>query len=164
MKTLFLVRHAKSSWSDPTLADRERPLAGRGRRAARKMGRRLAKRKVRPDLMVSSPATRALRTARIMARKLHYPPRQITVNDRLYACTFASLLRTVRTLRNRYRRVMLFGHNPQITDLARHFSGTIQRMPTGAVAGMTFDADAWADVGPDTLQRVEFDCPRKGRE
>ena len=119
MKTLFLVRHAKSSWSDPTLADRERPLADRGRRAARRMGRRLAKRKVHPDLMLSSPAVRALKTARIIARRLHHPRWQIVVDAALYAGAMTDLLRAVRGLQSRYARVMLFAHNPEITALAR---------------------------------------------
>jgi phosphohistidine phosphatase len=161
LKTLFLVRHAKSSWSDATLADRERPLAKRGRRAARRMGRRLAERKARPDLMISSPALRALKTARLMARKLQHPRRRIQVDDTLYAATLAAVLRRVRDLDERYARVMLFGHNPQIAQLVRHFSRRITPMPTCAVACFTFAADAWSDVGPQTLRHVEFDYPKK---
>src|SRR5205085_6869527 len=72
MKTLFLIRHAKSSWDDTALPDKDRPLGDRGRRDAPKMGKRLAKRDVKPDLILSSPATRALKTAEIIAKKLDY--------------------------------------------------------------------------------------------
>ena len=72
MKTLFLIRHAKSSWDDTALPDKDRPLADRGRRDAPKMGKRLAKRDVKPDLILSSPARRALTTAEIVAKKLDY--------------------------------------------------------------------------------------------
>ena len=82
MKTLFLVRHAKSSKDDPTLTDKERPLNDRGRRDAPKMGERLAKRDVEPDLIVSSPAVRALATAQIFAEKLDYRAKNIVVDDR----------------------------------------------------------------------------------
>src|SRR6185437_7743677 len=77
MKTLFLVRHAKSSRDPPGLPDEDRPLAGRGERDAPKMGRRLAKRDAEPDLILSSPASRALATAKLFAAKLHYKPKRI---------------------------------------------------------------------------------------
>src|SRR5437763_1654347 len=83
MKTLFLIRHAKSSWPDPALPDKDRPLGDRGRRDARKMGKRLAKRDVKPDLILSSPARRALKTARIIAKKLDYKRKDIVAADRL---------------------------------------------------------------------------------
>ena len=83
MKTLFLIRHAKSSWDDPALSDKDRPLSDRGRRDAPKMGKRLAKRDVKPDLILSSPARRALTTAEIIAKKLDYKLKDIVENDRL---------------------------------------------------------------------------------
>ena len=84
MKTLLLIRHAKSSWDDPALPDKDRPLNDRGRRDAPKMGKRLAKRGVKPDLILSSPALRALRTAEIIAKMLDYQRRDIVLNERLY--------------------------------------------------------------------------------
>src|SRR2546430_10269701 len=77
MKTLFLIRHAKSSWDDTALTDKDRPLGDRGRRDAPKMGKRLTKRDVKPDLILSSPATRALTTAEIIAKKLDYKRKDI---------------------------------------------------------------------------------------
>ena len=85
MKTLFLIRHAKSSWDDTALPDKDRPLNDRGKRDAPKMGKRLAKRDVKPDLILSSPAKRALTTAEIIAKKLDYKLKDIVVDDRLYA-------------------------------------------------------------------------------
>ena len=85
MKMLFLVRHAKSSWDDTALPDKDRPLDDRGKRDAPKMGKRLAKRDVKPDLILSSPAKRALTTAEIIAKKLDYKLKDIVVDDRLYA-------------------------------------------------------------------------------
>jgi phosphohistidine phosphatase len=163
LKTLFLVRHAKSSWSDATRADCERPLAERGHRAARKMGKRLARRNVRPDLMRTSPARRALKTARLIARRLHHRRRNIQIDRALYEATAKGLLRNIRGLHPRHGRVMLFGHNPSFAQLACYFSRQEVAMPTCAVACFQFDVDAWADVGPKSLTCAQFDYPRKGR-
>ena len=85
MKTLLLVRHAKSSRNEPALQDKDRPLNNRGKRDAPKMGKRLAKREVTPDLILSSPAKRALKTAQLIAKKLDYKLQDIVVDERLYA-------------------------------------------------------------------------------
>src|SRR5437016_2264034 len=98
MKTLFLVRHAKSDKDDPTLADRDRPLADRGEKEAPKMGKRLAKRGAQPDLLVSSPALRALSTAQLIADEIGCKRRNIGVDERLYASTANGLLEVIRTL------------------------------------------------------------------
>jgi len=161
LRTLYLVRHAKSSWSDPTLADHERPLSARGRRAARKMGRRLARRDLCPDLMLSSPAVRALKTARLLARRLCYARRDIIVDATLYACSSADLLRTVRSLDERFPQVMLIGHNPELTGLAHRFCKQITHMPTCAVARFTFDAVTWTDITRQPPVEVEFDYPKR---
>ena len=94
MKTLFLVRHAKSSWDDTTLPDKDRPLNERGERDAPKMGKRLAKRDVKTDLILSSPARRALTTAKIIAKSIDYKPKKIVVDDRLYPGAADDLLNT----------------------------------------------------------------------
>ncbi len=147
MKTLFLIRHAKSSWDDPALADKDRPLGPRGRRDAPKMGARLAKREVKPDLILSSPAARALCTAEIMAKKLDYHVRDIVVDERLYAAAADEVLSVIRTLDDKWRDVILFGHNPEFTELAHRLSRKITRMPTCAIAEFTFAVKSWSDVG-----------------
>src|SRR5438094_9352940 len=134
MKTLFLIRHAKSSWDDTALPDKDRPLNDRGKRDAPKMGKRLAKRDVKPDLILSSPAKRALTTAEIIAKKLDYKLKDIVVDDRLYAGAVNDLLNVVHKLGDKLERVMLFGHNPELTEFAHRFSSEITHMPTCAVA------------------------------
>src|SRR4029453_9760311 len=109
MKTLFLVRHAKSSRDDPTLPDKERPLNDRGMRDAAKMGERLAKQDAQPDVILSSPAVRALSTAEIIAKKLHYKPKDIVVDERLYAAAPDALLEVIHELGDKTKRAMLFG-------------------------------------------------------
>jgi phosphohistidine phosphatase len=163
LKTLFLVRHAKSSWDEPDLPDVERPLNDRGRRAARKMGRRLARRDANPDLVLSSPAIRSLKTARIMARRLGYPRRKILLSPRLYACSANELLHTVRTLDDRFDAVMMVGHSPEMTLFAQRLGASIAHMPTCAVARFTFDLTSWAQVDRLASTKTEFDYPKRGK-
>src|SRR5215471_3792472 len=98
MKTLFLVRHAKSSRDDPALPDEERPLNDRGRRDAPRMGKRLAKERVELDLIMSSPAVRALTTAELIAKELDYSIKDIVVDKRLYAAAADDLLAIIQAL------------------------------------------------------------------
>lgn len=160
MKTLLLVRHAKSSWDDPALGDRARPLNDRGRRDAPKMGTRLARRGVRPDLILSSPATRALATAESIAGELGYERGRIVTDERLYAAEPDRLLAVIRRLDDDARCVLLVGHNPELTALAHRFADTIDHMPTCAVAQFTFDASSWTNVGRSPALGVAFERPK----
>jgi phosphohistidine phosphatase len=160
MKTLFLVRHAKAS-HDSSLADRERPLNERGLQDAPEMGKRLAKRHLRPDLMVSSPARRALTTARLMAGEIGYDLEDILVEDRLYAAHVDELLAVIRKLDNQLDHVMLFGHNPEFSHLAGRLSGELIDLPTCAVAEFEFDTPSWSDVGAVEPARRTLDKPKK---
>ena len=159
MKSLFLVRHAKSSKDDPTSADRDRPLADRGRKEAPEMGRRLAKRHVKPDLLVSSPALRALTTAQLIADEIGYARKDITVDERMYASSADALLAVIRALDKKLDRVMLFGHNPEFTELAHRLSGEIVDMPTCAVAEFRFDTKKWSDIGKVEPAESTLDHP-----
>ena len=125
------------------------------------MGGRLAKRDVRPDLIVSSPATRALATAQIIARKLDYKLKNIVVDDRLYACAADDLLKVIYEFADEQERVMLFGHNPEFTELAHRLSSQITEMPTCAVAEFRFDATSWSNIGKGTLAAATLDYPKK---
>jgi phosphohistidine phosphatase len=162
MKTLTLVRHAKSSWGDPALADRDRPLNERGLRDVAAMGQRLAQRGARPDLLLASPATRALTTAEHLAKALGIKRKDIVVDDRLYAAAANELLAVIHALGNEPQRVMLVAHNPGLTDLAHCFASEIAHMHTCAVAELTFAAPSWGDIGEDRPTNVLFDFPKKG--
>ena len=161
MKTLFLVRHAKSSCDDPSLSDRDRPLDDRGRQDAPRTGKRLAKRDVKPDLLLSSPALRALTTAQLISEELGFKLKDIVVDDRLYASDADDLLAVIRVLDKKLNRVMLFGHNPEFTDLAHRLSSEIIEMPTCAIVEFNFDTKAWSDVGERKPAKVVFDYPKK---
>ena len=161
MKTLFLVRHAKSSRDDPWLPDRDRPLDDSGMQDAPKMGKRLAKRDVKPDLLLSSPALRALTTAHLIAEEVGYKRKDIVVDDRLYASSADDLLAVIRALDKKLSRVMLFGHNPEFTDLAHRLSSEIIDMPTSAVVEFNFDIKAWSDIGEVEPAKAVLDYPKK---
>lgn len=161
MKTLFLIRHAKSSRDDPALSDKERPLNDRGMRDSPMMGERLAKQDLKPDLILSSPALRALATAEIFAKKLDYKVKDIVVDERLYAAAPNDLLEVIRELGEKPKRVMLFGHNPELTELAHRLSSTITDMPTCAVAEFLFDTKSWSNVGKQEPAKVTLHHPKK---
>ncbi len=160
MKTLYLVRHAKSSRDDPTLPDKERPLNDRGKRDAPKMGERLAKLDVKPDLVLSSPAIRALATAELIAKKLDYKTKDIVVEKRLYATTANDLLEVIHKLSDKPKRVMLVGHNPELTELAHRLSSEITDMPTCAVAEFCFAATSWSAVGQQEPTKATLHRPK----
>ena len=112
-KRITLLRHAKSSWKDASLADRDRPLNRRGNKTAPDMGKRLAELGVRPSLLLTSPAKRARETARLIARELNYPLEFIQSESDLYLATPETILQIVARQDNGFNDVMLFGHNPR---------------------------------------------------
>jgi len=160
--TLTLVRHAKSSWDDPGLDDFMRPLNARGRRDAPEMGRRLRQGGVQPALIVSSPAKRAIKTARIIARAIDFPAADILEPAGMYAAAADELLKLIRRLPEDACDVMLVGHNPGLTDLANLFlrSG-IENIPTCGVVRLVLDAPHWCDVSPQCASLLLVDFPKK---
>jgi phosphohistidine phosphatase len=160
MKTLYLVRHAKSSWGEPALADRDRPLNERGLRDVATMGKRLAQRGVLPDVLLCSPATRALTTAEHLAKALGVKRKDVVVTERLYAAPAKELLSVIQGLGDEPKRVMLVAHNPGLTELARHFASETTDMPTCAIVEFRFAAPTWADIGQAEPAYVVFDYPK----
>ena len=143
------------------MPDKDRLLDARGKRAAPKMGKRLAKRDVKPDLILSSPAMRALTTAEIIAKKLDYKLKDIVADDRLYGGEADNLLDVIHELGDKLDRVMLFGHNPELTELAHRLSSKVTHMPTCAVAEFRFDAKSWSNIDKVKPTKVAFDYPKK---
>jgi phosphohistidine phosphatase len=163
MKTLTLIRHAKSSWKNATLLDIDRPLNKRGKRDAPMMGQRLVDRGTSPELIVSSPAKRAMVTAETIALEIDYPIDDIVVDERMYMADVDDLLSVIQSLDDTLEHVMMFGHNPGLTDLVNTLSPSqyIDNVPTCGVAEMDFETDTWADVGHIDPFRVDFDYPKK---
>lgn len=160
-RTLLLVRHAKSSWDEVALSDRDRPLSERGKHDAPMMGERLARDGVKPDLILSSPARRALSTARLIAVALDYQVGYILVDDRLYACDAKTLLGVIAELGDDLKRVMIVGHNPELTELTHQLAREITRMPTCAVAQFTFDGVPWSAIAGLKPVSTSLDYPKK---
>ena len=162
MKTLYLMRHAKSSWSFDELRDQERPLNDRGRDDAPRMGQALAKRQVHPDLIVSSPAVRALSTAVLVARELGYERDSIRVEPAIYQADLDTLLAVVRNLPDAAGAVLLAGHNPTITDVANYLSPSplSSEMPTAAIICLRFSTDHWAEATQANAEFYFYDYPR----
>ena len=163
MKTLLLVRHAKSSWGDQTLPDHERPLNHRGRRDAPRAGERLRERGVAPDVIVTSTAVRARSTAMILAQALDLGSDLILEDERLYGASPEDLLDVIRALDDELACVMLVGHNPEIGELASRLSDEIADMPTCAVAEFRFDVADWAEIGAVAPVEMLFDAPAHDR-
>lgn len=165
MKTLYLVRHAKSSWKDASLSDSERPLNKRGEKDAPEMGRRLALRKIKPDLLLSSPAKRAYATAKKIAIEMEYPDKDIKTNEALYHAGPQRLLNIIREQDDKFESIMLFGHNPGLTDFANLFSKEyIDNIPTTGVFAINIQTDKWKAVKDAAVEFLFYDYPKKTAE
>lgn len=162
MKILFLVRHAKSSWKYPALSDMDRPLNKRGWRDAPEMGRRLAIRGNAPELLMTSPAVRAIRTAEAIARAIEYPLSRMVLDDKLYHGNPNQMLDVIKSLDETLTRVMLVGHNPALTDTVNYLATSrIDNVPTSGVVELKFDVSSWNDLQRDSLKSFYFDYPKK---
>lgn len=163
-KTLILMRHAKSSWDNPTLDDKDRPLNKRGKRDAPEMGKRLAGDGFTPEVVISSPARRALKTAQSAALELGFEKSDVVIEDNLYSWDSNSALEAIWGLDDKLASVMIVIHNPAITDLVNELTGSdIENIPTSGVAVIGFDAEKWSKVQAGTGELVEFDYPKKLR-
>lgn len=162
MKTLYLTRHAKSSWDDPGLHDFERPLNKRGKKNAPAMGQRLKEMGVLPDRIITSPAERAQSTTRLMAGEIGYPGKRIMEDRRIYNNSMADLLAVIRDVESAVDHLMIVGHNPSITELARYLSGIeVENIPTCGVFAIGFDLDTWTAIEEGTGKVRFFEYPKK---
>ena len=166
MKTIILVRHAKSSWKDPSLDDFDRPLNKRGKRNAPFMGKKLKERQIMPDLILSSPAKRARKTAIAVAKAIGYPKKKIKYNDNMYHPSARYLLEMVRNQDDKNETIMLFGHNPDFNDFAdillKH--NPIYNIPTTGVYCIRFDVDSWKKLREGKGESVFFDYPKRYKD
>ena len=161
MKTLTLVRHAKSSWHDTDLSDRERPLNKRGLRDAPIMGRRAVEAGIRPSLIIASPAVRAWTTAKVFATELGYPVEFLQREDDIYLASLDRLLEVVASQDAGFNNLMLFGHNPGLTDFANYLSpGLTNNLPTAGIVSVEFDRDDWLLFERPKTELVAYDYPK----
>jgi len=162
MKILTLVRHAKSSWKDTGLRDRDRPLNKRGQRDAPIMGKRLHDHGIRPSLIVSSPANRAWTTAKIIAKELTYPLEFLQRDDNLYLASVDRILDVVVSQDEGFNSLMIVGHNPGFTDFANFLSpGLTHNLPTAGVVSVSIDQDYWNLYEQPQTELLVHDWPKK---
>lgn len=144
MRTLYLIRHAKSSWDNPGLRDFNRPLNERGQREAPLMAALIAEMGIKPNLIVSSPARRAITTAQYFAEALGIAEEDIVRNQDIYEADPQDILRLISGLPESAETVFVFGHNPTFTDVANHFSDDfIENIPTCGIVRIDSPADSW---------------------
>lgn len=162
MRTLYLTRHAKSSWDDPRTDDFDRPLNARGERDAPFMARAFAERGEPVHRLMSSPAVRAISTARHFAAALGLDQRAISQHKGIYLAPAEMLLHIVNLLGDDTGKVMLFGHNPGFTELVEYLSNDdVGEMPTCATVRIDLDVDSWGDVSAGLGTVVWYDYPKR---
>ena len=162
MKTLYLCRHAKSSWADAGMDDFDRPLNERGLRNAPYMAKLFKERGEPIDLIVSSPANRAFTTARFFADALGTNKERFIQERLIYLAERHTLAHIVSQLPNDQHRVMLFGHNPGFTELVNHLSDAgIGNLPTCGLVRIDLTVDDWRHVGKNSGNLVWFDYPKR---
>ncbi len=161
MKTVYLVRHAKSSWDDLSLRDSERPLNDRGLRDAPFMAKILGNKGVRPDAIISSPAVRALTTATFFKNELGLEEEDILIKDEIYESMSATIVKLIQRLPDNFETVMIFGHNPTFTGVANFYTDKfIANIPTCGIARIDADIEDWKEFLPGKAKLTEYHYPK----
>jgi phosphohistidine phosphatase len=165
MKTLYVVRHAKSSWDDSSLADFDRPLNERGKADAPRMGKRLKEKEIAPDFLLSSPAKRAHSTAKRIAEALNFPKDNIKTDRKLYHADADEILDVVRGIPDKHNSVFIFGHNPGLTDFVNTMihdrKEFIDNVPTCGIVAFNIPVDSWKKMEFGKGDFLFFDYPKK---
>jgi phosphohistidine phosphatase len=160
-KIVTAIRHAKSSWADPTLSDRKRPLNGRGKIAAPAIGQYLMKLDHKPDLIISSPAKRAYKTAVLVARELGYPAEEIKIDDRLYLEGTEAVNQVLKEVDDSLGSVFFVSHEPIISEFCDMQCGlNALKYPTAGVCAMSFDIKSWSKFGKQSGEKLFFVIPK----
>lgn len=161
MKTLLLVRHAKSSWDNPGTDDIDRPLNDRGKADAPVMAKRLKDKGVKIDAFISSPARRARRTARYFAGEYGIDKKDIELIDKLYMASPSAFSEAIREMKDKYDSVIIFAHNPGITEFANTLTSVhVDNMPTCSIFAITADTESWNGFEGSEKNFLFFDYPK----
>jgi phosphohistidine phosphatase len=162
MKKLYIVRHAKSDWGNDDLKDIDRPLNSRGYGDAYHMSKKFLDKRGVPDLLVASPAIRSLSTALIFARTFAYEEHKILMKEGIYESTHKVLQKTIAAIHNDFGTVMLFGHNPGLTNLFNEVSDSfIDNIPTCGIIGIEFNSPYWKDILSSKGNTIYTDFPKE---
>jgi phosphohistidine phosphatase len=145
MKTLFILRHAKSSWAEPDISDFDRPLNDHGRSAAPFMGELVRQRHLLPDVILTSPAKRARETASFV-KNAGQLESEIVFDHHIYEASPQTLLSIAAGINDRYRSAMIVGHNPGVEGFIRCLTGKLEPMATASLAVIDLDIASWGDL------------------
>lgn len=161
MKTLILVRHAKSSWDAVGLDDAERPLNERGKKDAPQMARRLKDKKIDVDIFISSPAKRACKTAKYFAEEYGLDKKEILIVNKLYGASTGSFLEVVTQLEDKYKTATIFSHNPGITEFANTLTSVhVDNVPTSGIFAVQINTNTWGEFTKAEKNFLFFDYPK----
>lgn len=163
MKSVFMVRHAKSSWEDFSLSDIDRPLNSRGKRDAPFMAELIARKVELPDALISSPAKRAFTTATYFAKAWGKSKDDVLIQKSIYEAYHSDILKLIHHLDAQWQTVFLFGHNPTFTNFVNLFSGGkhIDNIPTCGVVALESTADNWITFSPENTRVIHFYYPKQ---
>ena len=161
MKELILIRHAKSSWSNPLLEDFERPLNKRGAKNAPFMAKILKQKELNPDLIISSPSKRTKDTLDFFIKEFDYK-REIIFEESIYEAPYINILKVIKNIDDKHKTIFLFGHNPGFNDLTDFLLGRFEdNIPTCGVLKINFDTNYWKNISKDNSKLIFFNFPKK---
>lgn len=160
MKTLYVLRHAKSSWDDPTLPDFERTLNERGYRDAPRIAGAMTKRNFLPDLIVASPAVRTTETAEIVKKSAAFTAK-IRFNPHIYEASLEDLLAVITETPDNVDKLLLVGHNSGVETLVGNLTGEFRSMPTAALAAIRLNVNAWNEIKTNCGELIDFFSPKE---
>ena len=160
MKKIYIVRHAKSSWKDMSLHDFDRPLNKRGKLNAPLMGKRLKKKNILPDIMLSSSSLRTKLTAQVIAKKIKYT-KDIIFKDEMYESNAAFLHEMLTELDDENNSVFIFAHSSGLNMLAKDYVRFEENIPTCGIVEIEFDCEKWSEISAKNAKLISFDYPKK---
>ncbi len=161
MKTLILVRHAKSSWDEVGMDDAKRPLNERGKKDASQMASRLKNKDIKIDIFISSPAKRAHKTAKYFTEEYGLSKKEIEITNKLYGASVTAFLEVISAINDKYKTAIIFSHNPGITEFANTLTSVhIDNMPTSSLFAVQADVSKWADFFKSEKKFLFFDYPK----
>lgn len=162
MKRLYLIRHAKSSWKDSNIDDFDRPLNKRGKRDAPLIANSFTTRNIKPDIIISSPARRTKKTAKILRKNINLD-KKIAYCKKLYDCFYIKSEELSKFVKPNHNEVAIVGHNPELTVFACSFVDFEKNIPTAGVVGIEFDCKKWSEINYKNAKLMFFDYPKKDK-
>jgi phosphohistidine phosphatase len=153
MKTLLIMRHAKSSWKEPDQKDEKRPLSKKGKKQAAQMGSLLKNENILPDMIISSSVNRAEQTTKLVVENSNYQG-EVLYLDRLFMAEVDVIYDVLKLLPDQADCVLLIGHNPGLEGLLQILTGKVESLPTAAIASLSLPINSWKEINDDTHAKL----------